>query len=483
MKKYIVIITGLVTIGITGCKKDYLSLEVNPNTPSVATPQFLLTGAEKISADIVNINYPHYGVWGGQLAPSGNYVPSPQLQQYQFTTDNYQVFSTLYLNLTNFNNLETLASSSPDLAKFAAIAKIMKAYGFQQLVDNYNNVPYTEAFKGSSVFFPKYDKGADIYADLIKQLDAAIGIIDASASATSPDVSDIIFKGDMAKWKQFANTLKLRLAIRSNTKVASLPAAGSSYLDATTQAATQPGYANSDALGGQQSPFWRSFGTDQNGNPTGNNLYFRANAFEVGLLNNYKDPRLSKFYAPAGTGTTVVGIIFGDDSAIPNAGTSAIGPGLLKAATQDGILMSSAEALFLQAEAVQNGFISGDAKSLYEAGITASFTALGLTAANATTYYNQSIANVGWDASTNKQQAIITQKWISLTGYGSFEAYNELRRTGYPANVPRSIDTKAIGTGLPTRIFYPTSEYQQNPDNVGKEGTINIFGSKIFWAK
>lgn len=470
---------GLLTVGISGCKKDFLDLAVNPNTPSVTTPQFTVAGALKVASDIVNINYPHYGVWAGQLSPSGNYVPSPTLQQYQFTTDNFQVFQPLYSNLTNFNNLETI-SADASLAKFKAIAKIMKAYDFEQLVDNYNNVPYTDAFKASTSFFPKYDKGVDIYADLIKQLDAAVALIDGNASAISPDVSDIVFKGDMAKWKRFALTLKLRLAIRSKTKV-TLPAAGDSYMG-TIQAVTQPGYANSDAVGGQQSPFWRSFGFDQNGNPTGNNAYYRANAFEVSLLKNTNDPRLSKFYAPI-TGGSVVGIIFGDDAAIPNAGTSAIGTGLLKSATQDGVLMSAAEAYFLQAEGVQNGYITGDAQDLYQKGIAASFVAVGLSSADAATYYGQAKNNVSWAASTNKEEAIITQKWISLTGYGSLESYNELRRTGFPSGVPRSIDSKAIGTGLPTRIFYPTSEYQQNADNVGKEGTINPFGSKIFWAK
>ncbi|MET3501079.1 hypothetical protein ABIC45_002691 [Mucilaginibacter rubeus] len=485
MKKYFYIMVGLVTIGLSGCKKDFLELSVNPNTPSVTTPQFTLAGALKVASDIVNINYPHYGVWAGQLSPSGNYVPSPQLQQYQFTTDNYQVFAPLYANLTNFNTLETI-SADASFAKFRAIAKIMKAYDFEQLVDNYNNVPYTEAFNSSKTLFPKYDKGADIYADLIKQIDAAIALIDGNASATSPDISDIVFKGDMAKWKLFANTLKLRLAVRGKL-TATLPASGdANYLNASVKAATQPGYANSDAVGGQQSPFWRSFGFDQNGNPTGNNAYYRANAYELGILTATNDTlRARAFYAAIANDPKKikrVGIILGDDSAVPNAGTSAIGPGLLKSATQDGILMSSAESYFLQAEAVVNGTITGNAQALYESGITASFVALGLSADAAKTYYNQPIANVSWAASTNKLQAIITQKWISLTGYGSLEAYNEIRRTGYPA-VPRSIDSKAIGTGLPTRVFYPTSEYQQNADNVGKEGTIDPFKSKIFWAK
>jgi hypothetical protein len=487
MKKYILMIVGLVTVGISGCKKDFLDLQVNPNLPSVTTPQFLLAGAEKVAADIVNKNYAHYGVWAGFWSPSGNYVPSPALQQYQFTTTDYQNFAPLYQNATNFYNLQTLAST-PALAKFAAIAKIMLAYDFQQLVDNYNDVPYSEAFNSSKTLFPKYDKGADIYADLVKQLDAAIDLINKNASATSPDVSDIVFKGDMTKWKKFANTLKLRLALRlsnltTNPAKAALAAtAAEGYLDGTVQAAANPGFANSDASGGQESSFWQSFGFDQNANPTGNYNYYRANAYSVNLLNSFNDPRVSSFYAPIAAGG-IVGVVFGSSTALPNASTSAIGTGLLKSATMDAVLLSSAESLFLQSEAVSRGYITGNAQTLYEQGVTAAFTAVGLTAAQATTYYNQSISNVGWAASTDKIRAIITQKYFALNGYANLEAFNEYRRTGFPVGVPRSIDSKAAGTVIPTRIFYPTSEYQQNADNVGKEGTIDIFTSKIFWAK
>lgn len=484
MKKYLLIIAVFFATGITSCKKDFLSLEVNPNTPSVTTPQFALSGALKVAADIVNTNYSHYGVWGGYWTSSGNYVPSPQLQQYQFTTDNYQVFTQLYQNLTNFNNLEILGAQA-GMGKFQAIAKIMKAYDFEQLVDYYNDVPYTQAFNSSKYLFPKYDKGQDIYNDLVKQLVAAVGIIGSSSGGTDPGVSDIMYGGDMTKWKKFANTLLLRMALRQSklgggtAKAAIASLTSADFIDASTAATVNPGYANSDASGGQQSPFWRVYGYDQSGNTTGNNAYYRANKFSTDLLKSFNDPRDVKFYALSGG--AIKGIVFGDPNAAANASTSAIGPGLLKSATMSANILSSAESFFLQAEAVQRGWISGDAKDLYQKGITASFVALGLTAADATAYYSQAMANVSWDASTDKLRAIGTQKWISLNGYANLEGFLEFKRTGFPIGVPRSVDSKAIGTGIPNRVFYPTTEYQQNAAAVGAEGTIDPFSSKIFW--
>ncbi|MBD1363643.1 SusD/RagB family nutrient-binding outer membrane lipoprotein [Mucilaginibacter sp. ZT4R22] len=487
MKKYTLIIAAFFATGaiLSGCKKDFLSQEVNPNTPSVTTPQFALAGAEKIAADIPNLNYTVFGIWVGYASPSGNFVPSPSLQQYQFTTDNFQVFVPLFANATNFNNLQVI-SADASLAKFKAIAMIMKAYDFQQLVDLYDNVPYTQAFQASTYLFPKYDKGKDIYADLVVQLTAAKALIDANAGATDPGASDIIFKGDMAKWKRFANSLILRLAIRQSksgldggTAKAALPAAaGSAFVTDDFTVVANPGYTGG-GLEGQQSPFWRAYGTDLAGNAVGTSV--RAGNYGVELLRILNDPRLGKEYSLTTSDNVYRGIVLGDPNAPQNPRSSTFGPGLLKAPTMDAVIMSSAESLFLQAEAVQKGWITGDAQDLYQRGITASFVALGLTAAQATTYYSQDVANVGWTSSSNKLQAIITQKYLALNGYSFFEAWNEYKRTGFPAGIPRSIDTKAIGTTIPNRIYYPTTEYQQNADAVGAEGTIDPFTSKIFW--
>lgn len=492
MKKYILIVAAFFTAGISGCKKDYLSLEVNPNTPSVATPDLTLSAALNNSVAIVETNYNHFGVWAGFWTTSGNYVPNQSINQFQFTNNSFAAdWGNWYSNLTNYNNLENL-SSTPDLANYQAIAKIMKAYGFQHLVDDYNNVPYSQAFQPSTILFPEYDKGADIYEDLGKQLDAAIALINgASASAAKPSAADIVFHGNMTGWKKLANSLKLRLAIRVSTKTPGDPLVtdlattqSEGYLDGDLDAEVNPGYSNTN---GKQSPFYGNYGFDASGNPVFGNVYYRANNFEVTMLNSFGDPRVNRLFTSVPTSSSdatlrVHGNIFGDPGVLSNSYTSAQGPGLLQSPAQNALLFSGAESLFLQAEAANKGYITGDAKTLYEAGITASFVQLGLTAAQATTYYSQDIANVSWTSSGNKEQAIITQKWIALTGLFNFEAWNEYLRTGFPVH-PSSIDPAAISATYPTRIGYPLSELTTNPTSLAKEGTIDVFTSKIFWAQ
>jgi hypothetical protein len=489
MKKYFLILAAFFAAGISGCKKDYLSLETNPNTPSATTPQLTLAAALNATAANISTQYSYYGVWAGYWTTSGNYVPNSTVNQYQFTPTSFQGdWTSWYANLTNFNALQVLASKDPALANYQAIAMIMKAYGFEVLVDNYNDVPYSQAFQPSTIVFPVYDKGIDIYHDLGKQLDAAIALIGKSGTATIPGADDIVYGGKMAAWAAFANTLKLKLAIRVSTKTPSDPlvadlasTASAGYIDGATnpEAIVNPGYSNQS---GKQNPFYATYGYDATGNPVFGQVYYRANAFCVNMLNNFNDPRVNQLYLPVPSTGVVRGNVFGDPNVKSNSFTSAIGLGLEASASQGEPIFSAAESLFLQAEAANNGFITGDAQTLYQAGITASFTDLGLTAAQAATYYGQAINNVGWTSSPNKEQAIITQKWISLNGFFNFEGYNEYRRTGYPA-LPSSIDPAAISQTLPTRIPYPQSELNTNAGNLSKEGAINYFSSKIFWAQ
>jgi hypothetical protein len=508
MKKYVLILAAFFTAGISGCKKDYLSLETNPNTPSATTPQLTLSAALNATASNVVGQYNYYGVWAGYWTTSGNYVPNSTINQYQFTPTSFQGdWTAWYANLTNYNALQVLASKDPKLADYQAIAMVMKAYGFQILVDQYNDVPYTQAFQPSTIVFPAYDKGVDIYHDLGKQLDAAIALM-GKAGAVAPGSDDIVYQGDMSKWTKFANTLKLKLAMRVFTKTpaddlvaAAKATEGLGYIDEGSAAIVNPGYSNQT---GKQNPFYANYGAGPDGNPSANNVYFRANAFAVNFLNNNNDPRATRLYA-LNTPGVIRGNIFGDPNVQTNTFTSAIGPGLNQSASQGQPILGAPESLFLQAEAVNNGIFAasssglsdgsiangaaaGSAQALYEGGITASFEDLGvgstktLSDAAALAYFTQTTNNIGWTSSGNKEAAIITQKWIALDGYFNFEGYNEYRRTGFPA-LPSSIDPAAISPTLPTRIPYPQSELSTNAGNLSKEGTLNYFSSKIFWAK
>jgi len=504
MKRYISIITALIlTAGISGCKKDFLSLEANPNHPSQTTPQLILAGAIVTVPNITVGDYLNpYDVWSGYLSWNGGVVPPSTLFQYTFTNATYGgIWTDLFANANNFNNLIKLATKDASLSHFQAIAMIMKAWDFQNLVDNYGDVPYSQAFQPSTILFPKYDKAADIYTDIYKQLDAAIAL--AGGAGTSPGASDPMFGGDMTKWIQTANTLKLRIALRESNLnggakpafATTLPAAGDSYL--TDDALINPGYANT---AGQQNPFYGNFVLDATGNPAGNSNVYRANAFSIKFLSNTNDPRLGQIFSkaapvgsPAGTPPSVYyGNVYGDAVGIQGtANVSGAGPAQINGPTsptvklptgpsQSSIFITASESYLQQAEAVSRNWISGaSADDLYTKGVEKNFEMLGLTATAADDYLTKN------NFQTATIQNIIQQEWVTfLNGYDGFEAFNNYRRTGIPA-LPSSVDPAAISDHLPTRLYYPSTELDANPDNykAAGGGTIDPFTTKIFWAK
>ncbi len=489
MKKYIAIIFITLAVAGSSCKKTYLDeLATNPNTPAITTPDLALAGALKTTASLFNgTGFTMYAAWMGYLSWSTGYQPNVALLSYQFTSSTYDVWTNWYLNINNY----TAMANSTSNPYYQAIAQIMICYDFESLVDNYNNVPYTQALKGTTNLTPAYDTGSSVYDNLLTQLDAAIALIQgAPASTLAPGTSDIMYGGKMANWLLFANTLKLRIIMRQygptgaiNPNVASkagmltselAKTAAVGYISTTAQEGkVNPGYTNLDANGGEQQPLDLAYGYNQSGAAIGNNSTYQANTYAVNFYTANNDPRLTQIYATS-TGGAVIATPLGQTT--PPAGTPSKLSAFLLSPTKAAFLFTAAESLFLQAEAAKDGLITGTAATLYDSAITASFTDLGLTAAQATTYYTQAAI------ATPTEQNIITQKWAALNPFAANEAFNEMRRTGIPA-VPVSILPGHTQTTQPTRIFYPIVEYNTNAANVAAQGAISETSSKIFWAQ
>lgn len=496
MKKLSVLI-GIIIAGISmsGCGKTYLDINTpNPNSATGATPELVITNAMTVSANfqVVGpgpIDFLHG--WMGYWAPSGSYAPNNTDVASYYQTNNFAngLWTTYYRNLEDYYFVET---SAKKLSKpyYVAMAKTMKSLLFGQLVDMFNNVPYKDAFQGTIVIQPTYDDGQKIYEDLSNQLDSAANIMLTPAAVASAG-TDIMFNGDNASWIQFANTLRLRLLMRQTqmagrdvyikAEIAKIIANGGGFL--TKDAAVNPGYANN---AGQQNPLWGFFRTLTNLPTSGGSAdYWRAAAYSISTLKAYNDPRLGKIYDTIGSGT-YVGNILGSQSNIPGEGTSSLGRGLLKAVSQNAIMLSAAESYFLQAEAIVRGYLPGNAQTAYEAGVTASFDYLGATGAS--TYLKQNNTNTNWTkvSGTAAQIAlIIRQKWIAENGVLPMEAYADYRRLQLPADIPISISPyrNPPTAQVPVRFLYPTSEYNTNAANVNAQGTIDIYSSKVFWNK
>ena len=239
---------------------------------------------------------------------------------------------------TTIQYVENQATASKQPA-FVGIAKTMRAFNYQILADTYGNVPYSEAIKGTDVIRPKYDDAKAIYEDLATQLDAAVVELSKPIAADnpSPGASDIIFKGNMAKWVRFTNTLKLRILMRQ-TNVAGRDAyikgeiakIKGGFLGASEDALADPGFLKT---AGKMNPFYETYGFTAADKKSGNKDFYTYSDFFISTLNTFKDPRIDRLaYKPddAAYKANYRGVPFGEgNDAYTAPKISAFGPAFL----------------------------------------------------------------------------------------------------------------------------------------------------------
>lgn len=480
------------------CKKDYLNINTNPNNPTAVTPGLVLTNALNGTAKTTTGSASYYQFaagWIGYWDYSGAVSGFAEERSYQFTT-NYgplvNIWAGLYNNLEDYDYVERqgVALNKPF---FIAVAKTMKAYDFQNLVDIYGNIPYSQALKSTAAIRPGYDKAQDIYEDLAKKLDTAATLFKNNiGKVSSSDAAfDIMYGGDAQKWGRFANTLKLRLLLRQSQiggrgsyilgEIAKIDANGMGYIGVNGGASVNPGYSNS---ANKQNPFYAVFGYSPLGkkSPTDYHRYFIASTYCLNFYEKNNDPRLPQVFTTIddGNGTTYSGSPFGPTATTDDSPQfkSAIGSGLLKGADMPQPLLTDFESLFLQAEAAQRNYTTGKTRELYELAVQQNFTYLG--AGDATGYLAANVIS-SWDLAPDKMVLIMTQKWAAMNGINDIESWSDYRRLNIPADIPISNNPAASIRQVPVRMLYPQSEYNYNPDNVLAQGAISQFTSRIFW--
>lgn len=512
---------------LSSCKK-FIDINQNPNSATDADANLVLPQAIVYTASNLVSNFHDYGSWQvGYFANAGGFGGWGSTITYEYTTGSFNgLWSSTYDNLEDFQFIIDRTNGRDTFAYVNAAAKIMRVYNFQLLVDEYGSIPYSEALLGLDKLTPKYDDGQEVYRGLYAELDAAIAVINGAKTPAALSVgADPLFGGSMTKWKQFANTLKLKLRIRAaatNTFTGTPSFSSDGFL--TDDALVNPGYVK---VAGQQNPTWNAYHSSATGTQAGSGrsripTYWittfydgaklddegRGNTIFRGFKNGVYPPRnqLGNTASNAAAAPSDNTSWYTETVNYANSGPSV---GVLKGPNQGQPIMLAAESYFLQAEAVEKGLLtSGDAKTLFNKGIEASFTylfkgpdnkiAAGLNPVTAAASYlttNAGSRLANYDLATTpaqKLEAIITQKYIALNMIDGREAWAEFRRTGYPAinnALPLNqsntfVSTVSASTApdrLPGRILYPNNEFQVNPNNVPK--AVNTFTSYVFWDR
>jgi len=495
-------------MSFAGCDK-YLDVNTDPNraTDNNITADLIFPNAavevgslqanaywSATTSNFASNNFVSLNRWMGYWGWPGDYSIDQEETSYNinFSTSD-QIWTRYYNTLFDLRLVETKAIANGD-SVLAGASLILSAKLWQELVDAFGNIPYSQAFQAELYQNPTYDKGTDVYAALQTNLDKAIVLVDKTAKKTFP-VTDIVFAGDVQKWKRFANTLKLRLLLRQaeTTYKTAAPIAELTKIAATggilasgESVSVNPGFTNS---AGKQSPFYATYGKTATGADA--SATARANNFFTTLLSKNGDGRDLYFFTTVGG--NVIGTTYGLPQGNPNGSVSSQpGPGVANNAAQAAWIIPSFESGFFHAEAIARGWMSDEtAQAAYEDAVTQSFVWLGDSAVHATTYLATSDIAMWANAGTTVQSQvnfILTQKYISLCSIDALEAWSDYRKMN-KATIPASVTSNngdvytllsvnpARGTNtIPLRMLYPQSEYTANP-NTPKDKDV----TRIFW--
>ncbi|MGG7440048.1 SusD/RagB family nutrient-binding outer membrane lipoprotein [Chryseobacterium arthrosphaerae] len=541
MKKLLIPILGMTALTfLNSCSDEFLDVNKNVNEAynNQVTPKDRLSAAETVIFRTQAVTMNRFGnlmmnAWAGNIY----YFASPFGDEFRMRADSQfynGIWDNIYLGVGNYQAI----IDHPDAAKYphhVAISKVMKAYYMQMLVDLYNDIPYSEAFKGQANKSPKYDKAKDVYKGLLNELNQALVLMNQTPQNSTLNLvanEDPIFSAtsaDMSNWKKMANTVKLKMLVRLSKctdpevitwrnaelqAMAPLTADPANFITADVR--INPGYSTASAL--QRNPYYQQYGRidvdtgeiNQNWRLVlASDHIVKALTGQIPLTSGLVDNRISRLFmaqawsAPTNNpaayrgqvqgGGKVAGDEEGDFAALGlfmtyNNGST--GPNTTAAlATNAGYVLTLSEVKFLQAEAavVYPTTMSFNAQTCFNDGITASFTTFngGTTPASAATYIANSSTKpgVGWAATTNKIEAIQYQKWVALTNINPTETFISYNKTGFP-QLPMPLGS--YYPSRPKRLMYAQSEYISNTANVPNPSidqmyTVNEYSP--FWMK
>lgn len=531
MKSFYKLLSVIALVGftVTGCNLD---INVDPNDPATVPNSQLLASSQVAMATALSPG-------GGLGQSAGLWVHQTMIRSaadgYGSSGDNANIsnpWNQLYAGALTDLELIIKQGVETEEYQYVGIAKIMKAYIFNMMVDAWGDIPFSEAGQGATNPFPKFDDDLEIYNALFPLIDEAIGDLAKPAPASNivPGTDDLIYGGDVAKWRRFAKVLKLKMyntmrkAQNVNAEIVALVADAdvTGFVDDFEMP-----YVNV-AVPENRNPSWVSVA----GRATWFSIYLyeiMANKSTLNpILSGIADPRLFYYlYNSLGSSNPTpqnpteyrdgnyIGIWFSSQSVnqgfdhsrgISMPGVYYCGGKFDNAGVGGAILISSAPGnapqrfvtrymvTYIRAELALDGVTGEDARALFSAAIDQSFakvnavkavaapSAPNISNADRDTYRNAVLAKYDAGDNTVKFEHIMTQKWLANFGH-PLESYTDYRRTGFPRMFDPATDGNSdtqLGRGYPLSFPYRADDINLNP-NAPDQKLIAEPSSRVFW--
>ena len=475
-------ILSLLLFGMFSCSQDITDLNADTKNPEAVEAGTLFANATVELMDFMastNVNINNFRLWAQQWTQT-TYNDESNYNLIERNV-NGRAWNTLYAEvIRDLKGVKPLVAEDQFLndenkRNQTAMTEVLEIFTWHLLVDIFGDIPYSQAF-GEDVT-PAYDDDAAIYADLASRLDAAIGNLSGASALGS---SDLIYGGDVAKWRKFANSLKLRMAIR----MADMNDGGAKKM--AEEAINDGVFESSDddfrihytSSTPHTNPLWVDL------IQSGRSDFVAANTI-VDHMKGLDDPRLPYYFqdqfevTDSVTGVTTtefLGGIYGDINnynAFSHPGAQLLDP------TFSHAILDYTEVSFLLADAAARNYaVGGTAEDFYNQGIMNSILQWGGTEDEANTYLAQS--NVAYaTAAGDWKQKIGMQKWLAMYNRG-FEAWTTWRIY----NAPELNIAVDAGTLPPLRYTYPVTEFSLNGESVQAAasaiGGDNLM-THVFW--
>ena len=493
------------TTSMSSCDMgDFGDINVDPNLPSEGYTTMLFTYTARTTRSFImnSSTYdPWTQLWTGYLAESKNNQYGGLLTTVNYSTSNWYRYNIKNLNSIIEMNQNEETKSNIAVTKFGsnqnqiATAITLRAFLYMSLTDILGPIPYSEAFKGESeeIWAPKFDSQESIYAALDKELQEAFGMFDTTGSLSS---ADILYNGDISKWKKFNASLRMMMAIKMKDVDPTNGAArfAKAYADGGMTAVEDGFHYTFDS----HSDYYSWMYYTGNKNYSAADLNFVPNQVIVEALKEHKDPRMFSYFTLDGYKGKVEGdpkdfnaykgVGFGHDSepAVIDAskGCCSVAYSYCEPQATYGII-TTARTLLVEAEAAQLGWINADPKALYEAGIRASFDfqAKYHTAVSGVDEY---IASEKVALSSDKEtalQQIVMQRFLAGFMTDGIESWSDWRRYNIPVLPMLPAHEINIIDVYPYRMQYADADKESNEENVNEAISTWLGGNDDRWSR